>query len=129
MPPIAIGEFDVQLTPDPASPPPVGRMLISKRFHGDLAGTSTGQMLAVRTPIKNSAGYVAMENVTATLTGKQGSFMLQHSGTMNRGADTLRVSVIPDSATGELAGLSGEMSINIEGGKHFYRFEYSLPET
>ena len=124
----ASGEFDVQLTPNAAADAAVGSMTIRKTFHGDLAGSSSGQMLSVLTPVDGSAGYVAMERVTGTLGGKQGTFALQHSGTMDKGAQTLSVSVVPDSATGDLGGLTGSMTIKIEGGKHFYTFRYALPQ-
>jgi hypothetical protein len=126
---IAEGAFDVKMVPqsaDPAGGESIGRMLLDKRFHGTLDATSKGQMLAMRTAVEGSAGYVAMEVVTGKLDGRQGSFVLQHSGTMNRGAPTLTLTVVPDSGTGELAGLSGSMAIDIAGGKHGYRFEYSL---
>ena len=123
----ASGTFDVKLTPQ-ADDNPVGRMVIVKTFHGDLDATSQGQMLAIRTGIENSAGYVAMEKVTGKLHGREGSFALQHSGTMDRGARLLSVTVVPDSGTGELAGLSGRMDIQITDGKHFYTFEYSIGE-
>ena len=123
----ATGEFDVQLTPIGAADAAVGSMAISKTFRGDLVATGTGQMLAVGTAVKGSVGYVAMERVSGTLEGRQGSFALQHTGTMDKGSPTLSVTVVPDSATDDLAGLTGSMAIKIEGGKHFYTFEYSLP--
>ena len=127
----ASGTFEVKLTPQaPAEgvgDPAVGRMAIDKRFHGDLEGTSRGEMLAALTPVEGSAGYVAMEKVSATLQGRSGTFVLQHSGTMRRGAQQLTISVVPDSGTGELAGIAGTMTIEITGGKHFYAFEYTLP--
>jgi hypothetical protein len=109
--------------------PTIGRMAIDKRFHGDLEATSKGEMLATRTEVEGSAGYVAMERVTGTLHGKRGSFSLQHGGTMDRGVPRLSVTVVPDSGTGDLVGLAGRMVINIEGGKHSYDFEYTLPEA
>jgi hypothetical protein len=124
---VATGSFDVTLTPVSTPDAPVGAMTISKAFHGELNGTSAGQMLAVRTPVEGSAGYVAMERVTATLAGHKGTFALQHSGSMNRGAQSLSVTVVPDSGTEGLAGLKGSMDIKVEGGKHFYTFRYSLP--
>jgi Protein of unknown function (DUF3224) len=126
---IAEGAFDVKMVPqsaDPAGGESIARMLLDKRFHGALDAVSRGQMLAMRTAVEGSAGYVAMEVVTGKLDGRQGSFVLQHSGTMNRGAPTLTLTVVPDSGTGELAGLSGSMAIDIAGGKHSYRFDYSL---
>ena len=125
----ASGTFEVQLTPQPSESPDVvpGRMSIDKRFHGDLEGTSRGQMLAASTSVAGSAGYVAIERFEGTLMGRRGTFVLQHSATMTRGAPDLRIAVVPDSGTGELEGLSGSMTIVIEGGKHSYGFDYTLP--
>jgi hypothetical protein len=104
-------------------------MSIDKQFHGELEGTSKGYMLSsAATVVKGSGGYVAMERVTGTLKGRSGSFVLQHSGTMNRGVPQLSVTVVPDSGTGQLTGLAGTMTIKIDAGKHSYEFEYSLPE-
>jgi len=130
----AEGTFDVQLTPQPAEgegegAANLGRMTIDKTFHGDLEGTSKGQMLSAMGEVQGSAGYVAIERVTGTLGGRSGSFVLQHSATMDRGAPHLVITVVPDSGSGELTGLSGEMGIEIEDGKHFYRFDYSLPDA
>jgi hypothetical protein len=104
-------------------------MTIDKQFHGDLEAASKGQMLAVGTSVKGSAGYVAMEQVSGTLHGRSGTFALQHSGTMTRGAGQLTVTVVPDSGTEQLAGLSGRMTIEITDGKHLYTFDYTLAET
>jgi hypothetical protein len=120
----AAGTFEVKLTPQDETP--LGRLLIEKQFHGDLEGTSKGQMLAAGTEVKGSAGYVAMEQVTGTLHGKAGTFVLQHSGTMTRGEPQLSVTVVPDSGTGELEGLAGNLSIIIAEGKHSYEFHYTL---
>ena len=127
----ASGTFDVKLTPQPAadSASGLGRMAIDKQFHGDLEGSSKGEMLAAMTGVENSAGYVALERVTASLGGRRGAFSLQHSGIMNRGRPTLTVSVVPDSGTDQLTGLTGTMTIDITGGKHFYAFEYELPDA
>lgn len=124
---VAKGNFDVQLTPTSTADAAVGAMSIAKTFHGDLDGTSTGQMLAVRTPVEGSAGYVAMERVSGTLAGHKGSFALQHSGTMAKGTPTLSVSVVPDSGTDQLVGLKGTMDIIISPGRHDYVFRYTLP--
>jgi hypothetical protein len=121
------GEFDVKLTPQPGEDRTLGRLLIDKQFHGALNARSKGEMLSVGTSVKGSAGYVAMEAVNGALHGKSGTFVLQHSGTMNRGEAQLSVTVVPDSGTGELAGLAGKMDIKIAGGKHFYEFDYTLP--
>jgi hypothetical protein len=129
----ASGEFDVKMTPqtsdDKTAGAALGRYSLDKKFHGDLEGTSKGEMLAVGTSVEGSAGYVAMEQFTGTLNGRNGTFALQHSGTMTRGAPQLSVTVVPDSGTGQLVGLSGQMAIKIDGGKHSYSFEYSLTEA
>ncbi len=123
--PTVSGTFSVELTPQ-QDDINCGRMLLNKTFQGALSGHSLGQMLSLRTSTPGSAGYVAIETFTGTLDGKQGSFSLQHSGVMNQGAQSLTVSVIPDSGTDELATLSGNMQIRIEQGEHFYDFEYQL---
>src|ERR1022692_2429957 len=127
----ASGTFEVKITPQPADSgaPAVGRMSIDKQFHGDLEATSKGQMLSTVTEVKGSAGYVAIERVTGTLQGRAGSFSLQHTGTMNRGVPELSVTVIPDSGTGQLVGLTGKMNIIITDGKHSYEFNYTLPDA
>ena len=127
----ARGSFEVTITPqaqDAAEGAAIGRLTIDKRFHGDLEARSKGQMLAAGTAIEGSAGYVAIEQASGTLHGRSGSFVLQHSGTMARGAGRLVITVVPDSGAGELVGLVGEMTINIVDGKHFYDFEYTLAE-
>jgi len=129
----AKGEFDVTLNPisayapDAPAGPPLGRMSIDKHFRGDLEATSVGEMLTAGSAIKGSAVYVAVERVTGTLNGKTGSFALHHTGIMSRGDGELSVVVAPDSGTGELTGLTGEMAIIIADGKHAYEFEYQLP--
>jgi hypothetical protein len=128
----ASGTFEVKLAPqtsEAGADATVGRMSIDKQFHGDLEGTSKGQMLSAMGAVKGSAGYVAMERITGTLQGRTGSFVLQHSGTMTRGVPQLSVTVVPDSGTGQLTGLAGTMTIKINEGKHSYEFEYTLPET
>ena len=127
----ASGTFEVKLTPQGTyeKDSTLGRMSIDKQFHGDLEGTSKGEMLTGMTSVKGSAGYVAIEKVSGTLHGRRGTFILQHTGTMTRGAPQLSVTVIPDSGTGELAGLTGKMTIKIADGKHSYEFEYALNES
>lgn len=126
----ARGTFEVKLTPQPladsAADPSLGRLAIDKQFHGDLEAASRGEMLSAGTGVEGSAGYVAIERVSGTLHGRSGSFVLQHNGTMNRGAPRLTITVVPDSGAGELAGLAGTMSIAIADGQHSYDFEYTL---
>jgi hypothetical protein len=128
----ARGTFDVKVIPqaaDDSAGGPFGRLFLDKRFHGDLDATSKGQMLGARTAVDGSAGYVALELVTGTLSGRRGSFMLQHSGTMAKGVSTMEVTVVPDSGTDQLVGLAGKMTIIIAGGKHSYELEYTLAST
>lgn len=124
------GTFDVTLAPQPpsdsAATAGLDRRSLTKRFHGPLDASSHGEMLSAMGSVQGSAGYVAMEKVEGTLDGLAGSFILQHSGTMTRGAPALSVSVVPDTGTGALAGLRGTMAIRIEQGKHFYDFDYQL---
>ncbi len=122
----ATGTFEVKLTPQPIDGELLSRMTIDKVFRGDLEGTSKGEMLAAGTATQGSAGYVAIERVTGTLNGRTGTFALQHSGTMTRGTPTLSVTVVPDSGTGQLVGLTGRMNIIIEGKQHSYTLDYSL---
>lgn len=130
------GPFDVKLTPqtlhaEMQGPPfeKLGRMSIDKTFHGGLDARSRGEMLSSLTDVKGSAGYVAIERVDGSLDGRKGTFVLQHSGTMASGNQSLTITVVPDSGTGQLAGLEGRMAIVIDAGKHAYDFEYTLPEA
>jgi len=133
MPAHATGPFEVKLNPQTPDgkfeDATMGRMTIDKQFHGDLEATSKGQMLTAMTDIKGSAGYVAIERVTGTLHGRTGTFMLQHTGVMTRGTPQLSVTVVPDSGTGQLLGLTGKMTINMADGKHSYDFDYTLPAS
>lgn len=128
----AKGTFEVKLSPqslhDALEGTKVGRLSIDKKFSGDLEATSKGEMLSAMTDVKGSAGYVAIEEVTGRLDGRGGSFVLQHSSTMNRGKPQQNIIVVPDSGTGGLVGISGNMEIIIEGGVHSYIFEFSFAE-
>ena len=126
------GAFNVEIAPQDPDPRAdaafLGRMSLSKVFHGELDATSVGQMLAARGGQPASAGYVAIERVTGTLAGREGSFILQHSGHSNPAGQSLEINVVADSGTDGLLGLSGSMTITVEpGGEHFYTFDYSLP--
>jgi hypothetical protein len=129
----ASGTFEVKMQAQPADDEVesanLGRMSIGKKFHGDLEASSKGQMLTAGTGVKGSAGYVAIEQVSGTLKGKSGTFILQHSGTMTRGVPQLSVTVVPDSGTGELLGLVGTLTIKLADVKHSYELEYKLAET
>jgi hypothetical protein len=127
----AKGPFDVNRTAmetvDAGNGASFGRFRFEKRFHGDLDATGVVEMLSAGNPASGSAGYVAMEHLAGSLHGRRGSFMFQHSGTMDRGASSLTVSVVPGTGTDELQGLSGTLQIDIaEGGAHSYTFDYML---
>src|SRR5450631_3616607 len=127
----ASGTFEVKLAPlaeDKGEGSTLGRMSLDKQFHGDLEATSKGEMLTAMTEVKGSAGYVAIERVSGTLQGRKGSFALLHRGIMTGGGQELSLIVVPDSGSGQLVGLTGKMDIKIADGKHFYEFEYTLPE-
>lgn len=133
MPQHASGPFDVKVTPQPMAEAQaesgLGRMSLDKQFHGDLEATSVGEMLtAMSASVQGSGAYVAVERVTGTLHGRRGSFALHHTGVITRGVPELTITVVPDSGTGELTGITGKLNIRIEsGGKHFYDFHYELP--
>ena len=125
------GIFDVKMQPEPAPDAAhgisFGRLRLDKQYQGELQASAQGLMLSAMTATSGSAGYVAIEQVVGTLQGRQGSFVLMHRGVMNRGERELGITVVPDSGSGELVGLSGKLDIRIEGGKHFYDFDFSLP--
>jgi hypothetical protein len=127
----ASGPFEVKMTPqtieEPSTNKTLARFALDKQFKGSLEATSKGQMLTAGTAVQGSAGYVALELVTGSLNGKAGSFVLQHNGIMDRGTPSLTVTVVPDSGTGELIGLTGSMTIHIAAGAHTYEFDYKLP--
>jgi hypothetical protein len=128
--PVITGEFEVKMNPEAmsavAADSGVGRMSLDKRYHGALDASGKGEMLAYMDRALGSGAYVAMELVRGTLDGRAGTFLLHHTGVMTRGAPGLAVRVVPDSGSGELAGLSGTLNIRIEGGKHYYDFDYAL---
>lgn len=124
------GPFDIKRTPEPSCDLGDGAVAahvrFDKRFHGALDATSVVHMLAVTTDMPGSAAYVAIERVTGSLQGRKGTFFMQHNGTMARGTPSLALTVVPDSGTGELQGLSGRMAIDIVDGKHFYTLDFTL---
>lgn len=126
------GSFEVSRSMQPACDLGNGveaaHVRFDKRFHGDLDATSVVHMLAVGTAVEGSAAYVAVERIAGSLRGRAGSFLMQHNGTMDRGAPSLSLTVVPDSGTDALLGLSGSLSIDIVDGDHFYTFDYVLPD-
>ena len=133
MSPLATGPFEVQMKPleqtEPAPGGTLGRLSLDKQFHGDLEAVGQGQMLTALSEVKGSAGYVAIERVTGTLHGRTGSFALQHAGLMDRGAQSLQITIVPDTGTGELVGITGTLKIRIEDKKHFYDLDYEFPTS
>jgi hypothetical protein len=130
----ASGTFEVKVKPLPADQKvdglTVGRMAVDKQFAGDLEGTSKAEMMTAETSVEGSGGYVAIERVDGTLRGRKGTFVLLHQGTMKGGGDfKLTITVVPDSGTGQLAGLTGTMAIIIKDGKHLYEFDYALRDV
>jgi len=127
---VAKGTFEVKTSPLPSDEQIdskiLGRFSIHKEFSGDMVGVGNGQMLTGMGIVEGSAGYVAMDNITAKLEGKEGSFILQHTGTMSHGIQELVIKVVPDSGNGELQGINGAFKIAMENGKHYYEFEYSF---
>ena len=124
----AHGTFRVNVHPlSPAPAEGLSRYSIDKQICGDLEATSKGEMFSGGDPKQGEAGYVAIEVVTGTLAGRHGSFALQHSATMDRNGRKMEVIVVPGSGTGELKGIAGKFTIRIEGGPHFYDFDYTLP--
>lgn len=129
----AAGSFDVSMTPltldQPGDDSARGRMLLSKRFHGGLDATGAGEMLTGMGAVSGSAAYVAIERISGTLDGRSGSFLVVHRGVMTRGTPDLMVSIVPDSGTGELTGIAGEMTLIVGGGKHDYRIDCTVPDA
>ena len=127
----ASGTFDVKITPvasdEVVEGAALGRMSLDKQFRGDIEGTGKGEMLTAGTQVKGSAAYSAIERIVGTLHGRPGTFALQHTGIMNRNVPQLTITVVPDSGTGELVGLSGTMMLDRSGGGHAYTLDYTLP--
>lgn len=127
----ASGTFDVEIKPldfHSAKEPSLGRMAIAKQIHGELTGTSVGEMLTAGTDTKGSGAYVAVERVTGSVGGRAGSFSMHHVGVMTRGEPSLVIHIVPDSGTGQLAGIAGTFTIHIAAGKHSYDLDYTLPD-
>ncbi len=124
----ATGTFEVTMQPLSEAEAMPGRMSLDKHFHGDLEAVGKGEMLTALTAVDGSAGYVAIERVTGTLDGRRGSFVFQHSGIMQRGEQQLSITVVPDSGTEQLTGVSGNFTLDIVEGQHLYTFDYELPE-
>ena len=128
--PTARGTFEVVMEGEPPYLEQDGltlnRTVVRKEFSGDVVGASEAQMLAAFTATPGSAGYVAIEHFTGSVDGQSGSFVLQHSGVMSRGDAQLTVTVVPDSGSGDLAGISGTLEIDNDEGRHSYVLRYEF---
>ena len=128
--PTATGTFEVNIEPGPPYLDEDGvklnRNSVRKEMDGDMVGTSEAEMLAAYTSTPGSAGYVAIECFTGSVHGKSGSFVLQHSGLMNKGDGQLTVTIVPDSGTGELEGICGTFEIDVDDGRHSYTLSYEI---
>ncbi len=129
--PIVQGPLEVNIEAEPPYLEDGGTRLnrnaVTKTFSGDMVGTSEAQMITAFTDTPGSAGYVAIEHFTGSVGGKSGSFVLQHSGVMDKGTPQLTVFILPDSGSGELSGISGTLEIGNDEGKHSYSLDYELP--
>jgi hypothetical protein len=124
----AKGSFDVTITPqESADEAPVARMLLYKEFHGDLQAIANGEMMAAHEPLTGAGVYVAIDRVAGTLHGKGGSFLIAHRGIRNADGQQLEIVIVPGSGTGQLAGITGTVGIEIVEKKHFYTVDYELP--
>ncbi|MCW8107888.1 DUF3224 domain-containing protein [Alteromonas ponticola] len=128
-----VGEFEVELKPiEPTfmadDDNTVNRMTINKSYKGNLSASGKGEMLSLLTPVKGSAGYVALEIIKGSLEGKKGAFVVQHSGIMGPSGEALHIPIIPNSGSGELSGIVGSMNIKVDNGKHYYELEYGLQD-
>jgi hypothetical protein len=129
MPKHAKGSFDVTITPqETADEAPVARMLLYKEFHGDLEAIAHGEMVAAHEPLTGAGVYVAIDRVVGTLHGKGGSFLIAHRGIRNAEGQELSIVIVPGSGTGQLAGITGTLGIEIVEKQHSYTIDYTLLE-
>ncbi|MCV2369957.1 DUF3224 domain-containing protein [Roseateles oligotrophus] len=127
----AKGGFEVKIGPPEALSGPVGgaplfKRSLRKQYSGDMTGSAIGEMQMAGQPQIGEAAYTALESFVGELQGRKGSFALAHLGLMSAGKQDLRISVVPGSGLGELAGISGELILRIEAGVHFYELNYRL---
>ncbi|NHZ66399.1 DUF3224 domain-containing protein [Massilia genomosp. 1] len=127
----ASGPFEITIipagVPEKEGRTVTARMALEKRYTGALAASGKGAMLTAVSDTRGSAAYVAIERVSGTLAGRKGGFVLQHAGTMRAGTSQATITIVPDSGTEELSGISGAMTLTVVDGKHFYALDYALP--
>lgn len=101
------------------------RAHVTKTFHGEIEGTSTAELLLVGTAVEGSAAYVGIERVTAAVNGHAGSFILKHNAVSAHGAQVGEWTIVPDSGSGALRGISGTARIEIgPDGSHTLALDY-----
>ena len=125
----ARGTFAVTLTPEESGLAQIGRFALEKVYAGDAVGAGTGIMLSAGDPATGEAGYVALEVASVRLHGRTGTFAMQQLGTMSGGEQHLTYVVTPGSGTGDLAGISGRLDLEIRDGQHHYDLVYELPDA
>lgn len=121
----ATGDFEVDLAPQADAGAPAGRMILNKSYQGDMSGSGTGQMISKRTE-NGTAAYYAIEEFSGSVDGRTGAFTLVHQGWMNKDAQSLDVTVLEGSGSGELATITGSMLITQDANGHRYEFTYEL---
>ena len=124
---LANGTFEIKLEPVKFDTPPVGRMIITKQYSGGMVGTGAGQMISKRTDSGNAV-YTAIEEFDGVIDCKKGGFTLLHKGSMSSSQQSLEITIMDGSGTGEFAGVSGVMTIVQDQGSHSYELDYSLKE-
>ena len=122
---IAKGTFEVDLQPQADADCPAGRMTINKTYAGDLSGSGRGQMISKRTD-DGTAIYYAVEEFVGSIDGKNGAFTLIHSGRMSQDSQSLDVEILAGSGSGELAKITGSMTISQDSDGHIYELKYEL---
>ena len=121
----ASGTFEVELTPQEDVEATAGRMLIKKTYEGDMSGSGSGQMISKRTE-NGTAVYYAIEEFTGSVKGKSGGFTLLHKGRMSKESQSLEVSILEGSGSGELQSISGSMMIIQDSNGHRYELTFEL---
>ena len=90
---------------EPDEGPKLTRIVIRKTYRGALEGTGVTEVLTAQGA--EGSGYVASERIEATLDGRHGTFVIQHGGLADREDRRTFGTVVPNSGTAQLAGLSG----------------------
>jgi catechol 2,3-dioxygenase-like lactoylglutathione lyase family enzyme len=101
---------------DESASPALMELHLNETFSGAMNGESTVRALqAVRHD--HSATFVSMQRFRGNLGGRQGTFVLQGSETVDKGKIKATWFVVPGSGTGELSGLRGEGGFEGDFGK------------